>query len=62
MERDKTFEPKQSGQRQTDVTQIKGIVASRGRYTGKVCIVQGETEFYKIQSGEVLVCPITSPV
>lgn len=35
--------------------------ASPGSYTGSVRVVRDETEFTKLQSGDVLVCPVTSP-
>lgn len=41
---------------------ITGIAASRGEYVGTVRVVMGEREFHKIQPGDVVVCPITSPV
>jgi phosphohistidine swiveling domain-containing protein len=41
---------------------LTGIAASAGTYTGPVRVVMTETEFEKIQPGDVLVCPITSPV
>jgi rifampicin phosphotransferase len=41
---------------------ITGIPASPGRYTGRVRVIEDESEFDQLQSGEVLVCPITSPV
>lgn len=41
---------------------LHGIAASPGRYTGPARIIMSESEFGKIQPGDVLVCPITSPV
>jgi phosphohistidine swiveling domain-containing protein len=41
---------------------FSGIAASAGQYTGPVRIVHDESEFQKIQPGDVLVCPMTSPV
>jgi pyruvate,water dikinase len=41
---------------------LTGIAASRGEYTGTVRVVMGEREFDKIKPGDVVVCPITSPV
>jgi pyruvate,water dikinase len=38
-----------------------GIPASPGRYTGRVRVIRDESEFDRLQPGEVLVCPITSP-
>jgi rifampicin phosphotransferase len=45
-----------------DGERLRGIGVSAGRYTGPVRIVQNEGEFGKIRAGDVLVCPITSPV
>jgi pyruvate,water dikinase len=41
---------------------LTGIPASRGRYTGPVRVIMDESEFDRLQRGDVLVCPITSPV
>lgn len=41
---------------------LHGIAVSPGRYTGPARIIMNESEFGKIQPGDVLVCPITSPV
>ena len=41
---------------------LRGIPASPGQYTGPVRVVIDETDFDKLQAGDVLVCPITSPV
>ena len=41
--------------------EIIGSAASLGQYTGPVCIVKDESEFDKLKSGDVLVCPITKP-
>lgn len=46
---------------QENEDQIRGIPASTGIYTGTVRIVYNESQFDKIQTGDVLVCPITSP-
>jgi phosphohistidine swiveling domain-containing protein len=60
---DLIFAAARSGQRQSpDATTVTGIAASPGRYTGTVRVVAGEHEFEKIQAGDVLVCPVTSPV
>jgi phosphohistidine swiveling domain-containing protein len=40
---------------------VVGTAASAGRYTGPVRVVMGEHEFGKIQPGDVVVCPATSP-
>lgn len=41
---------------------LAGIAASAGSYTGVVRVIHDETEFDRLLAGEVLVCPITSPV
>jgi pyruvate,water dikinase len=41
---------------------LTGIPASFGRYTGRVRVIKDESEFKRLQPGDVLVCPITSPV
>jgi len=40
---------------------LKGISGSVGEVTGKVCIINGPDEFYKLQKGDVLVCKLTDP-
>jgi pyruvate,water dikinase len=47
---------------QDDSDTIHGHAASPGQYTGTVRVIAGETEFSKIRPGDVVVCPITSPV
>ncbi|MFC2014002.1 PEP/pyruvate-binding domain-containing protein [Chloroflexota bacterium] len=42
-------------------SRISGIAGSAGRYTGPVRVIMSESEFGKIQAGDVLVCPITFP-
>lgn len=58
----RTFETERSGQQQPRKDHLVGIAASPGRYTGPVRLVMDETQFGKIQPGDVLVCPVTSPV
>jgi pyruvate,water dikinase len=41
---------------------LTGVAASAGRFTGPARIVHGEEDFSKIQPGDVVVCPATSPV
>jgi len=41
---------------------LDGIAASPGRYTGPVRVIMDESRFDKLRSGDVMVCPITSPV
>ena len=43
-------------------TVLTGIAASPGRYTGPARIIRSESEFDRLQAGDVLVCPATSPV
>ena len=38
-----------------------GIPAAGGTYTGPARVLMGEEDFGKLQPGDVLVCPITSP-
>jgi pyruvate,water dikinase len=40
---------------------IRGIAASSGKYTGTARIIISESQFGKLQQGDVLICPITSP-
>ncbi|MCO1580338.1 PEP-utilizing enzyme [Crossiella sp. SN42] len=39
---------------------LRGIAASAGRYTGPVRVITSVTEFGKLRSGDVLVCPETT--
>jgi phosphohistidine swiveling domain-containing protein len=41
---------------------LTGIPASAGQYTGPVRIIKDESQFHKIKPGDVMVCPMTSPV
>jgi pyruvate,water dikinase len=50
------------GQADGEGTALQGVGAAPGSYTGPVRVIMDETEFDKIQPGDVLVCPITSPV
>jgi pyruvate,water dikinase len=43
-------------------TRVQGIPASGGRYTGPARVIMDESQFDKLQAGDVLVCPVTSPV
>jgi phosphohistidine swiveling domain-containing protein len=56
------FASEASQAQQADRTRITGIGAAPGSYTGPVRVIMGEGEFDKIEAGDVLVCPITSPV
>lgn len=46
----------------TDATVLSGIAVSAGSYTGPARIIRSESEFGRIRPGDVLVCPVTSPV
>jgi phosphohistidine swiveling domain-containing protein len=52
----------ESSNREMASAAVSGIPASAGRYTGPVCVVRDEAEFGRIRPGDVLVCPVTSPV
>ncbi|WP_410670101.1 PEP/pyruvate-binding domain-containing protein [Amycolatopsis sp. cmx-4-68] len=54
--------PSPSPSRETDSQVVRGIAASPGSYTGVVCVIRDETELGRLRAGEVLVCPMTSPV
>ncbi|HSL81427.1 MAG TPA: PEP-utilizing enzyme, partial [Thermoanaerobaculia bacterium] len=41
---------------------LRGTPGAPGRYTGTVRVVQSDRDFPSVQAGEVLVCPITTPV
>jgi rifampicin phosphotransferase len=41
---------------------ITGIAASPGSFTGPVRVIHDEAEFDRLGAGDVLVCPVTSPV
>ncbi|MPZ73357.1 MAG: hypothetical protein GEU74_09020 [Nitriliruptorales bacterium] len=57
------FEAERSGHHQDAADGLlEGISASSGTYTGPVRVILDEGEFGKIRAGDVLVCPITSPV
>jgi rifampicin phosphotransferase len=40
---------------------LRGIGAVRGRYRGVARVIRGEEDFDRLQHGDVLVCPMTSP-
>lgn len=40
---------------------LKGVRGSTSTAIGKVCIIHGPEEFYKMQKGDVLVCQLTDP-
>jgi pyruvate,water dikinase len=60
---DRIIGPPDAADRAPDASGIvRGIGASAGRYTGPARVISGEAEFDRIRAGDVLVCPITSPV
>jgi pyruvate,water dikinase len=60
---DRVFEAAPSSRvQQAGAQAVDGIAASPGRYTGPVRVVMDESEFGKLRPGDVLVCPVTSPV
>jgi phosphohistidine swiveling domain-containing protein len=59
---DRTLGPPTEPAGSADDKILHGIGVSAGRYTGPVRILNGEGEFDRLHPGDVLVCPITSPV
>jgi phosphohistidine swiveling domain-containing protein len=58
---DRIFGPDTTGQGGPD-SSVTGIPASPGSYTGPVRVITSEAEFDRLRAGDVLVCPVTSPV
>jgi rifampicin phosphotransferase len=58
---DRIFGPDTTGRVGPDGA-VTGIAASPGSYTGPVRVIMNETEFGRLRAGDVLVCPVTSPV
>jgi rifampicin phosphotransferase len=58
---DRVFAPSAAAGRGDRDGAVRGTAASAGLYTGPARIVRGEADFHRIQAGDVLVCPITSP-
>jgi rifampicin phosphotransferase len=59
---DATIASEKSGLAQDPAAgRLLGIAASSGRYTGTVRVIMGEGEFDKLERGDVVVCPVTSP-
>lgn len=59
---ERVFATQTSGREQLGHDVVSGIAASAGSFTGPVRVIRDESEFHTIRAGEVLVCPITSPV
>jgi rifampicin phosphotransferase len=58
---DRIFGPDTTRQDGPD-SSVTGIPASPGSYTGPVRVITSEAEFDRLRAGDVLVCPVTSPV
>lgn len=43
-------------------TDLRGVAGSPGSYSGPVRVIRDESEFTRLQQGEVLVCTTTTPV
>jgi pyruvate,water dikinase len=60
---EKVFEPEKSNRREkAGSRELKGVAAAKGSYAGPARVITGEDQFERLQPGDVLVCPITSPV
>lgn len=59
---DRVFAAEHDGHTALAGCAVHGIAASPGVYTGPVRVIKNESEFGKLQPGDVLVCPMTSPV
>ena len=59
----RVFEPERSNRREeAGGHELHGLGASKGTYSGPARIIMGEDQFNRLLPGDVLVCPITSPV
>jgi phosphoenolpyruvate synthase/pyruvate phosphate dikinase len=57
------FDPEEETSRNSQMgSTLTGAAVSPGEYTEPVRVIMHEGEFDKLQPGDVLVCPITSPV
>jgi rifampicin phosphotransferase len=60
---ERIFEAAHSSRRQATATgHLDGVAAAPGRYRGPARIIGGERGFDKLRTGDVVVCPIASPV
>jgi rifampicin phosphotransferase len=50
------------GHVQEEGVRLNGIAASPGKYQGTVRVIMNEREFHKLQPGDVVACPATTPV
>ena len=53
--------PRLVGAVPSDTALVSGVPASSGRATGRVRVVRGPGEFDTLESGEILVAPLTAP-
>lgn len=58
---EKTWEKSKLTVLKTEGDKLRGIGSSTGEAAGRVCIITGPDEFYKLQKGDVLVCKYTDP-
>jgi phosphohistidine swiveling domain-containing protein len=58
---ERIFGPDTAGRAGADGA-VTGVPASAGSYTGRVRVIRNEAEFGRLRAGDVLVCPVTSPV
>jgi pyruvate,water dikinase len=59
---ERILETERGGRAQVTAGRLAGIGASPGRYSGPARVIMGEDEFDRLEAGDVVVCPITSPV
>ena len=52
----------QAGREELAPGQLRGIAGSPGRASGVTRVIRGPEEFHLLQSGEILVAPLTNPV
>jgi pyruvate,water dikinase len=53
--------PKMLGAMPSDTALVSGVPASPGRASGPVRVIRGPEQFDELQSGEILVAPLTAP-
>jgi phosphohistidine swiveling domain-containing protein len=50
-----------SGGEEADTATLRGVAACAGEHEGRACFVMGPEDFDKLQSGDILVAPFTTP-
>jgi pyruvate,water dikinase len=50
-----------SGARKQDGEALKGVAASPGSVTARACVIEGPADFSMMNTGDVLVAPLTTP-